>query len=297
MALPQRISSDIPAFVHAAAAPEANPAAVTLLTDDGFPLGGTRWLSEGETRGVVLIAPATGAPHRFYVPFAEFLARKGFDTLTWDWRGIGDSRHEKSSRDPRLSMRAWGTEDLSAAIAWAERRAPRGPIHFVGHSFGAQALGLARNAGRIDRAVFVGGHHGWLGHWQGAQRHALQLLWRVAVPLASRILGRFPSSTLGFGEDLPEGVARELARWCRRREHLGTWEGHGSLTLPILALSFADDVIAPRPAVDALLREYRSARVVHEHQPAEGLGHFDFFRQGHAEHHWQRLVAFLLAGA
>jgi predicted alpha/beta hydrolase len=295
MSLPQRISSDIPAFVHTAAAPEANPAAVTLLTEDGFPLGGTRWLAGGESRGVVLIAPATGAPHRFYVPFAEFLARKGFDTLTWDWRGIGDSRHETSSRDPRFTMRAWGTEDLSAAIAWAERRAPDRPIYFVGHSFGAQALGLATNANRVSRAVFIAGHHGWLGHWPADKRPALRLLWQVLVPLGATLLGRFPSSQLGFGEDLPEGVARELALWCRRREHLGTWEGHASLEMQILALSFADDRIAPRNTVDALVREYRSARVIREHLSETGFGHFDFFRQGFAEEHWQRVVAFLLS--
>jgi predicted alpha/beta hydrolase len=109
------------------------------------------------------------------------------------------------------------------------------------------------------------------------------------------LLGRFPSSELGFGEDLPEGVARELALWCRRREHLGTWEGHAMLDLPILALSFADDRIAPRTAVDALLREYRSARVVREHHADDPLGHFDFFRQGYAERHWQRVVTFLLS--
>lgn len=296
MAKPHRISSELPAFAHTAAAPEANPAAVTLLTEDGFPLAGTRWLADGTARGVALIAPAAGVPHRFYVPFAEHLVRSGLDTLTWDGRGIGDSRHETSSRDPRLTMRAWGTEDLQAAIDWATRRAPGGPIHFVGHSFGAPALGLARNADRISRAVFVGGQHGWYGHWPLAQRLRLGFQWYLGVPLFASILGRFPGSRLGLGEDLPQGVALEMAAWSRRPSYLGTWEGHARLAIPILALSFADDVQAPRRAVEALLREYRSAHVLHEPLPAEGLGHFGFFSEAHAEGHWHRIVRFLLRG-
>lgn len=295
MPRPRRVSSDLPALTHTATEPDANPAAVTLVTDDGFLLGGSRWLATGESRGVVLIAPATGAPHRFYLPFAEFLASRGFDTLTWDWRGIGDSRHEGSLRDPRLTMRAWGERDLAAAIAWGERRRPEGPIHLVGHSFGGQALGLAPNAGSVTSAVLIAAQHGWVGHWPRGERWKLALLWRLGMPLASRVLGRFPSAWLGLGEDLPGGVAREWARWNRRPQHLGTWSGHAALQIPMLALSFTDDTFAPRAAVEALLRAYPTARVEHEHLAPEGLGHFGFFREGCAPDHWNRVAEFLLA--
>ncbi len=290
---PSRVSSDYPALAHTANFPAANPAAVTLVTEDGLPLAGTRWLATGESRGVVLIAPATGVPHRFYLPFSTYLAAQGFDTLTWDWRGIAESRRDCSMRDARLTMRAWGELDLAAAIAWAGRRAATGRILFVGHSFGGQALGLAPNAHLIDRAVLVGAQHGWMGHWPLRHRLPLALLWRIAMPLASTVAGHFPSSLVGMGEDLPRGVAREWAQWCARREHLGTWAGHATLDLPMLALSFDDDVFAPRAAAAALLREYSAAQVTHEHRPTEGLGHFGFFRQGRAPALWDRVATFL----
>ncbi len=293
MTPPPRISSDFPGLAHTAAFRAANPAAVTLVTEDGFPLAGTRWLADGEARGVVLIAPATGVPHRFYLRFAEFLASQGFDTLAWDWRGIGESRGTASMRDPRLSMRAWGEQDLAAAIAWAERRGARGRIALVGHSFGGQALGLAPNAELVSRAVFVASQHGWMGHWPPAQRLALGALWRVAMPLAAAVLGRFPSSLVGMGEDLPAGVAREWARWCRRRTHLATWEGHAALDLQILSLSFERDPFAPRAAAEALLREYARADARLEHHPSPSLGHFGFFRSGRAPELWARVAMFL----
>lgn len=291
-----RVSSDYPALAHTANFPAANPAAVTLVTEDGIPLAGTRWLAENEPRGVVLIAPATGVPHRFYLRFAEFLASQGFDALTWDWRGIGESRHEGSMRDPRLTMRNWGELDLAAAIAWAERRSTNGRIALVGHSFGGQALGLAPNAERVERAVLVGAQHGWMGHWPWHLRLPLSLLWRVAMPLCATVAGRFPSSRVGMGEDLPAEVAREWAKWCGRRSHMATWEGHAALELPILAFSFEDDRFAPRAAAEALLRQYSRARVHHEHLPAEGLGHFGFFREGRVPGRWAQVSAFLQGG-
>ena len=94
-------------------------AAVTLLTDDGFPLAATRHKAAGRRKGVLLVAPATGVPQRYYAAFARYFAADGWDVLTWDWRGVADSRHGVSTRDPRLTMRSWGSEDLTAAIAWA----------------------------------------------------------------------------------------------------------------------------------------------------------------------------------
>lgn len=267
---------------------------LSLTTTDGLSLGATHWRAEAADHGVIVIATATGVHHRFYRRFAEFLAHGGFEVMAFDWRGMGASRTDRGHRDPRLTMRHWGEQDLSAAIAWADARANGRRVHLVGHSFGGQALGLASNADRVDRALFVGSQHGWVGHWPLHLRVPLWLLWNFGMPLGAATLGRFPSSLVGMGETLPQAVALEWARWCSRPEHLGTWEGHAALRLPLLSLSFDDDVFAPRRAAEALLREYRSAEIVHEHQPATGLGHFGFFRGGSALPLWERARDFLL---
>jgi predicted alpha/beta hydrolase len=298
MVPPPRISSEYLQLAHTGSAPAANPAAVTLVTEDGFPVCGTRWLADGDARGTVLIAPATGVPQWFYRHFAAFLAGSGFDVLTWDWRGIACSRHEADPRDPRLTMTAWAKQDLAAAIAWAERRRLTGGlVALVGHSFGGQALGLAPNAALVDAAVLIAAQDGYFRHWPWTQRWLLAALWHVAMPAAATLLGRFPASRLGLGEDLPAGVALEWARWCRHPEFLRSWDGHAAIDIPMLAVSFDDDRIAPPAATASLLRRYSRADIRHEHQAATGLGHFGFFREGRAAGLWARVARFLREAA
>jgi predicted alpha/beta hydrolase len=269
---------------------------VELVSTDGYPLAATHWSAGHAERGVVLIAPATGAPHRFYRHFAAAVVGAGFEVLSWDWRGMSESASPEGMGDPRLTMRAWGERDLTAAIAWADRQAAGRSVTMVGHSFGGQALGLAQNADRLERAVLIGAQHGYVGFWPWHLQLALRFLWRVAFPAATSLLGHFPSSKVGLGVDLPAGVAREWALWCSRPEHLGTWEGHAQLTIPMLALSFNDDFFAPRRPAAELVAKYSRAQIRHEHFPGEGLGHFGFFRPGPGELHWGMVTEFLRGG-
>ncbi len=269
-------------------------APLTLVTEDGFPIAGTRYKALGAATSVVLVAPATGVPQRFYASFARRLAEAGHDVLTWDWRGVAESRHGVPTCDPRLSMSAWGQGDLVAAIDWADRRAGARPVMLVGHSFGGQAAGLARNASRLDALVLVAAQHGWCGHWPWPRRAGLELFWRIGVPAMVALWGRLPSSRIGLGEDLPAGVASEWARWCRRRDYLGDWSGHGRLEAPILAWSFSGDPIAPRRAVEALLAQYSAAPALeHRHVEESDLGHFGFFRHNAAPRLWDDTLTFL----
>lgn len=276
-------------------------APLTLVTEDGFPLAATRFRALAPMRGVVVIAPAVGTRMAGYAPLAEFLASRGFEVLTWDWRGIGDSRHEAGPMDRRLTMRACGECDLTTAIGWALRRGDGVPVSVLGHAFGGHALGLAANASSIARAVLVGASEPWIGHWPWPARAPWRLVCHVAVPLLASGLDRFPASWFGLDEDLPAGVAREWARWARRRGSFASWEGHARLTIPMLAYSFSDDLRAPRAAVDALLVRYASATTTHRHFTPDALGrtevgHFGFFQPGVAPTLWDEVATFLGEG-
>ncbi|MBK6493801.1 MAG: alpha/beta fold hydrolase [Gemmatimonadetes bacterium] len=276
-------------------------APLTLVTEDGYPLAATRYRARAPLRGVVVIAPATGVRMRYYAAFAEFLAGAGFEVLTWDWRGIGDSRHEARWRDRRLTMRAWGERDLTAAICWAARRDHGAPVFVVGHSFGGQALGLAANTDRVSRAVLVAAQHGWAGHWSLRGQLLLRPLWHLAMPLLATVLGRFPSSWFGLGEDLPCGVARDWAAWGRRRARFGPWAGHAAVRSPLLVYSVSDDRFAPPRAVEALIGAYAGAKVRHRRlRPEEfgvaTLGHWAFFREGVMPSVWADVAEFLGGG-
>src|SRR3954468_20862539 len=82
------------------AAPPTDPFAdlprgreTTIVTDDGISLGATVWDPAGRPRHrVVVVASATGVLRGYYTAFASWLAGQGFAVVTFDYRGMGDSR-------------------------------------------------------------------------------------------------------------------------------------------------------------------------------------------------------------
>jgi predicted alpha/beta hydrolase len=148
-------------------------------------------------------------------------------------------------------------------------------------------LGLVAGDGgdALTAAVTVAAQSGYWGRWPSPKRYYYAGVWYVLIPALTALCGYFPSRLLGLGEDLPAGVARQWARWCRSRDYLGDWRGHERFAAPILALSFADDPYAPAAAVDALHEHYAAAPVERRHlRPQEvgatRIGHFGFFKPG-----------------
>ena len=256
---------------------------ITIPATDDFPLAAS-WRGSPAAASVVLVAPATGVRRRLYDAFAGYLAASGFGVLTWDWRGTGDSRPSgQSLRGFRATMRNWAARDLAGAIAWASDRFRGARLLAVGHSFGGQAFGIAPNADRVAALVTVASQSGWYGHWPRPARWKYAMLWHLVMPGLSHAVGYFPGRALGLGEDLPQGVALEWARWCRSREYFGDWRGHLRFDAPILSYGFADDPYAPPAAVEALHAMYGS-RERHHRLVSPGdlgvssVGHFGFFR-------------------
>jgi predicted alpha/beta hydrolase len=270
--------------------------AFTIPARDDYPLAAT--LCEPDpasprgaaTDAAVLINSATAVKQVYYRRFATFLASRGVPALTFDYRGIGQSRPPSLKRF-RARMAEWGTRDIPAAIDWLADRFPQARLFIVGHSAGGQLLGLAENNRRAHGLVAVCAQSGDWRLWKGLRRYLLAGLWYGLVPALSGVLGYFPGRKLGLGEDLPGGVAREWARWCRSRGYLTPHLGRslpdhfGGFRGPVLAYSSADDQLAPPAAVESLLCMYsRAANVERRHlEPrAQGLravGHFGFFRR------------------
>jgi len=139
------------------------------------------------------------------------------------------------------------------------------------------------------------------GHWPRPAAWRYALLWYVAMPGLTHLLGHFPGRLLGLGEDLPRGVALRWARWCRTPDYLGDFSGHARFTAPLLAYSFADDVYAPARAVDWLHDRYGSTSKERRHVTPRDLGvarigHFGFFRPD-AEPLWREAADWLAARA
>ncbi len=276
--------------------PKASVTEVTFPARDGFSLGGTLAMPEGERRGVILINGATAVRCQYYGRFATWLAEQGWQTLIYDYRGIGKSRPKESLRTFKGTLRQWGEEDFSGALNFAERELKAPKVSVIGHSVGGQLLGLGERLERVERAFFVSAQSGDFRNWPLSQRWKMVATMFAVIPAASAALGYMPGK-LGMGEDLPGGVASEWARWCRTKDYVvgddpSRRAQYAKFAGAITALSFTDDPFyAPRAAVDALLGFYPGAKIEHRHTSpselgAKSIGHFGFFRDSGRETSW-----------
>lgn len=259
---------------------------------DGFPLAATLHGEPAGARSLITLNPATAVLQPFYRPFAESLAARGHLVLTFDYRGMGESRPF-----PEARMRDWGEKDLAGVLAWAQKEHPSLPLAGFGHSAGGQMLALAEGAERYQAFVGVAAQSGYWGHWPMPRKLRRAADWHVLMPAVASIRGHLPG-WIGLGADLPGGVAREWARWCRHPDYMLSDDAEARrarlarLPFPFLSYSFSDDAYGPKPAVDWLAAQLVNAKVERKHVAppdvgAKSIGHFGFYRKRQGGALWE----------
>jgi predicted alpha/beta hydrolase len=266
---------------------------------DGYRLGARTYAGSGH-RGAALVVPAMGVGQDFYAPFASWLAARGWNTLTFDFRGVGASA-PRTLRGFEADVLAWAQLDCAAALACARSLAYGRPLIWIGHSLGGQILAMTPGNDALSAAVTVASG---VGYWK---ENALPLrryswwLWHVIAPVATALAGYFPGKTLRIVGDLPKGVMRQWSRWCRHREYAVGVEGdlmrerYRRVTLPMLSLSFTDDEYMSERNVAVLhafyARARRDMRRVAPHDAGLArVGHFGFFRPDAGARLWPLML-------
>ena len=278
---------------------------ITFPAADGYVLGATLFLPRGAKRHAILINSATAVPRKIYRGFAGYLARRGCAVLTYDYRGIGDSRQKslvgynqpKSLVGFKASMSDWATLDVAAAVAWMRERYHDLPLSYIGHSFGGQALGLLANNGEVSRALLIAAQAGYWRLMASPERYRVfALLNFVGTPL-TRLLGYAPGWS-GIGEDLPKGVFEQWVRWVMHKRYLfddpdlKTLANFARYKGPLRALCLSDDPWATRPAVELLCSGFTSTKpeiltITPADAGATAVGHLGFFRREHRDTLWR----------
>lgn len=134
---------------------------VSLTAADGYVLGGCRYPADTALKGRLVVAGATAVPQGFYRRFAQFAGTRGFETLTFDYRGIGQSR-PPSLHGLRTDFLDWARLDLAAAVDTMADGAV--PLYVVGHSYGGHAFGLLPNHRKVAGFCVFGTGAGWHGY-------------------------------------------------------------------------------------------------------------------------------------
>lgn len=281
---------------------------------DGFALRGHSWGDPATARAGLLIAPAMGVPQRYYADFAQWMAAQGWLVLSFDYRGMGESRPaamKHSLKGLDADIHTWAQLDAAAALDELSRRLAAGsdgagerPIHWLGHSLGGQILGLLPNRARVARAVTVGCGSGYWRENAAALRRYVWWLWYVLVPVALPLFGYFPGRRLRKVGDLPRGVMAQWRRWCLQPDYLMSEGGaalraqYATVRAPMLSLAFTDDEFMSRRNTESLHGFYAGARpelrrIAPQDIGERRIGHFGFFRSRFQSTLWPQVTAWL----
>ncbi|WP_322083502.1 alpha/beta fold hydrolase [Burkholderia sp. BCC1972] len=268
---------------------------------DGYTLRGTYFPAAAGSSSPVLVCPATGLRQSFYFAFAEWLREGGYPTFVFDYRGIGASLDGCHVSQSSARKQDWGQLDMPAALDWLLGTTGARDAHLIGHSAGAQLVGLMPNHASIRSLCAISASSGYTGNIRGATRVAALLLANLYVPVTARLFGYVPARVLGWGEDLPARVGLQWARWCRRPGYMANEFGIGiarhyydEFAAPVTVVAATDDPLATPANIEDWLRWLPSAsRNVHfissENCDGRTIGHVGMFRRTHSSL-WRELT-------
>jgi predicted alpha/beta hydrolase len=277
---------------------------------DGFELGGRFFRPSILTPPTVtaIVVGGGGIPGARYGPFAAFLAGSGIPVLTFDYRGIGESRPIQL-RGFKAAAEDWAEFDCGGAIAYMRSRYPESKLVCIAHSIGTFLIGGAPNVREIAQFIFICAHTGYYGDYLPAYRLPMALLWHVVMPVLTRAFGYFPARLLGLGEDIPKGIAMQWAarrtsdlrpeatdhNAVRAREMLARYP---SIVVPTRTISFPDDAFATDAGCERLLAIYAGIRahkevVVPVLAGFSSIGHFGFFRRKARALLWPLVLSYI----
>ncbi|PSS58124.1 alpha/beta fold hydrolase [Pseudomonas sp. BBP2017] len=274
---------------------------------DGYPLGGFCWRHPlpDSTRAVVIINAATSVRCSYYARFAQYLFSHGFDVMTYDYRGIGESR-PVSMRHFKASWTDWGALDFEAMLQRAAREFPGQPVDVVGHSFGGCAAGLAPSSAQLRRLVTVGAQFAYWRDYASDSRWRLFGKWHVLMPLLTRLFGYFPGKRLGWLEDTPAGVVKDWSTLTAAYELRPSGKAlvdlpFAQVTAQTLAISLTDDPFGTVAAIERLLGYFRSSprshlRIAPGDIDEAQIGHFAFFHSRFQARLWPIALQWLQQG-
>lgn len=282
------------------------PEALTTRATDGYTLKGFVWRhpDANRERPVVIINCATSVRCRYYSRFAAYLFRNGFDTITHDYRGIGESR-PTTLRGFDASWVSWGRLDFEAVLRYTEQSFRGQPIYVVAHSIGGFLLGFARSNHLIQRLFTMGSQIAFWRDHPREQQLKLFLKWHVMMPLLTAGFGYFPGKRLGWLEDTPKGVVRDWRRFGSRAmkdaERYALLEPFAGVTAPTLAVSVTDDEFGTIPAIERTLSYFPNSPATHLRISPESIGrpeigHFAFFHDRFEQALWHIPLEWLRHG-
>jgi predicted alpha/beta hydrolase len=259
---------------------------INIYTSDNYKIVGNHFVPTKSKNEIILINAATGIKQSFYFKYAEFLAKQGFDVITYDYRGIGSSKYDEL-KGFSASMTDWGNIDFTAMSNYINQNFASHKKILLGHSFGGNSVGLSENANCFDAYITIASQYGYWKNFNLLYKPVLLWVFYIIMPILANIYGYFPSKVKKLGEKLPKGVAKDWITLITNPNSMlelakKTGNYYETINKPMLMISISDDQMAPKKTVDVLRNVYKNAIVKRIHIEAKKnkpIGHLNFFRK------------------
>lgn len=262
--------------------------AISITTADQYKLSAHIFEPENPQQKIVLINSATGVRQQIYFSLAQYFSEHGFTVITYDYRGIGQSKPRKM-KGFSASMKLWGNTDYRAVTEFIKIKFKGYRKFCLGHSVGALILGLNPDSVMFDEFIFVGTQNAFVGNLKLRTRLEAYLGFGLAQPLTTSLLGYFPANWFGLGESLPAGSAFDwrtliLNKKSTNRLLEESPDFSRELHQKVLVLWAEDDSWVTEKGVKSLLKNtypnlkpfYRLIKTSESDQ--KEIGHINFFR-------------------
>jgi predicted alpha/beta hydrolase len=241
-------------------------------------------------QAIIVCTPAMGVPARFYEPLAQGLADHGLCAVTSELRGIGSSS-VRVRRGVDFGYHELALRDLPAVISAARGVYPEAPVFVLGHSLGGQvsALYASSHPETVRGLILVASGSPYFRNWRFPGNLGVLVGTQLMRGL-SAALGYYPGRRFGFGGTEAQRLIREWTSFAARGRLQVTQREHDvearlqEFSRPLLAISFDDDPLAPRTAVDHLVSKMPRAELTRRHlRPSEVgaqvLNHFQWAKR------------------
>ena len=278
---------------------------IVIKASDGYGLSAIRRITSKKRKGIIQIHCGTGIPQLLYSNFAKFLTENGYDTLTFDYRGIGKSA-PKSLKGFKASLSDWGNKDMTGILDWITANYPDDKKIIMAHSMGGQLIGLMKNNDMIDQVFLIASSTGYWLDMSFPYKLMLPPVWFLFIPLNASIFGYVNAKKIRQGENLPKGVALEWRDWCVNPNYFEdqfkkarTPLYFDQLNAPLTSIQVTDDPIANKVTANKILKYYTnseiSIRVISpEKLNVRKIGHTGFFSRKFKDPLWKNLLGTII---
>jgi len=260
---------------------------IVIECEDGFKLIGSLF-KPIKIKSVIMIAPATGIKRQFYKAFAKYLSDHDFAVLTFDNRGIGQSKGV-SINAPNLTLINWGVLDMTASLEYLKNEFPNMRYHLIGHSAGGQLVGLMKNAKDLTSMFNFGSSSGSLQYTKYPFKFKSLFWLNFYIPMSNFLFGHVKSQWVGMGDPLPKQVGKEWTKWCNGKGYVNVdlntkikQHLYDELSFDTLWVRAEDDDIANYENVKDMIRVYPKIKATiktlsPKEYGFEDIGHMKFF--------------------